>query len=189
MIEETFKYLLFHQIKAILLCSYLSYKQAERYKFLLRRIAFETWKSSFLTEVGWLFTKTFLRHVLFVQAAAFYSMDVADMDGRKWILVIVNHKPPVLSSVDQSFVGIQLQQTGNIIQDPNNNLRRANNYFTISVLADRETALWYLNLFRNPKFVVDLWKSSHPLFVFNTLFNLLAGLQFGFSLRTKLVCM
>ena len=85
------------------------------------------------------------------------------MDDTKWILVIGNHKPPVPSSVVHSFVGIQLQQTSNIIQDPNNNLRRANNYFTISVLADQESALWYLNLFRNPKFTVDLWKSSHPL--------------------------
>ena len=58
----------------------------------------------------------------------FYSIDVADMDGTKRILVIVNHKPPVPSSVVQSFVGIQLQQAGNIIQVPNNNLRRANNY-------------------------------------------------------------
>ena len=124
----------------------------------------------------------FLRGQLF-----FYSMDMADMGDTKWILVIVNHKPPVPCSIVKSFVGIQLQHTGNIMQDPNNNLRRANNYFTISVLADQESAVWYLNPVRNPKFSVDLWKSAHPLFVFNTLFYLLAGLQFGFPLRTKLV--
>ena len=44
-----------------------------------------------------------------------YSMDVADKDNTKWILVNVNHTPPVQSSVVQSFVEIQLQQTGNII--------------------------------------------------------------------------
>ena len=127
-----------------------------------------SWWGEYLLEI-WIVPSwhRFLRHVLFVGAAVFYSMDVADMDDTKWILVIVNHKPPVPSSVVQSFVGIQLQETGNIMQDPSDNLRRINNHFTISVLADQESALWYLNPFRNPNFTVDLWKSSLP-FLYST---------------------
>ena len=83
---------------------------AGRYKFLLRRMPFGTLNSSILTEVGRTFYKNRFYDMCFLYGQLFsYSMDVADMDDTKWILVIVNHKPPVPSSVVQSFVGIQLQ--------------------------------------------------------------------------------
>ena len=137
MIDEKFKYLLFHQMKAVLSCCFSSYMRCRKVQVPAENNTF--WSiEQFHLDRGWVsFYKNRFYDMCFLYGQLFlYSMDVADMDGRKWILVIVNHKPPVLSLVVHSFVEIQLQQIGNIIQDPNNNLRRANNYITISVLAD-----------------------------------------------------